>query len=191
MSLAPSKLMTSDDLVAMRPSKRVDRWLLRGELRESKVTKRNPNHCGALVNLAILLGLWLKTRPRPRGRIYGGEIYFRIRANPDTNAGMDLALASAKQVATVTKKSSFIEGPPILGVEILSRYDKHQDVMEKIEEYLACGVKVVWVADPYTQTVVVYRPSSAPVMFNHDQRLSGGPELPGFKCKVSEIFEDE
>ena len=191
MSAAPSVFVTTEQLLRMRPSKKIDRWLFRGELRETKVTRRNPNHCSALIALAFLLSLWLKSRPKPRPRLYGGEIYFRIRQNPDTNVGMDLALASAKQVATVTKKSSFIEGPPILGVEILSRYDKHQDVMEKIEEYLECGVRVVWIVDPYTQTVIVYRPNSAPMMFNRDQHLTGGPELPGFKCKVIEIFENE
>jgi RPA family protein len=37
-------LMNSDELFALRPTKKVDRWLFRGELRQSKVTKRNPSH---------------------------------------------------------------------------------------------------------------------------------------------------
>ena len=61
-------LMNSDELFALRPSKKVDRWLFRGELRESKVTKRNPSHSGATATLARLLGNWLATQPKPRER---------------------------------------------------------------------------------------------------------------------------
>src|SRR4026209_1444671 len=105
MADAPTaKLLTSDDLFALPPSKKIDRWLFRGELRESKVTKRNPNHAGAVMAIGRVLGNWLMTRPVPRGKLYGGEAYFRIRKDPDTNVGIDLALAIPEQRATVKKK---------------------------------------------------------------------------------------
>jgi len=181
--------MTSDDLFAMRPNKKVDRWLFRGELRESRVTKRNPSHSGTVVNAAYLLKAWLRALGSNRGRVYAGECYFRIRRDPDTNVGIDVALASAKQVAATDKKASFIDGPPILAVEVLSPYDKAKDVAEAIGEYLACGVKVVWIIDPYYETVTVYRPNAEPVMYTRSQELLGGKELPGFRCQVSEFFE--
>jgi Uma2 family endonuclease len=190
MSTALPALMTTEELLKLRPNKNFDRWLFRGELREKKLTKRNPNHSAAVAMIAYLLVGWLKTRPKPRGRVYSSEVYFRIRKDPDTNVGIDVALASPKQVARTSKKVSFIEGPPVLAVEVFSPYDKHKNIIEMIEEYLACGVKVLWVVDPYAETVTVYRPHCEPVMFNRDQHLTGGPELPGFKCKVSEIFED-
>ena len=118
------KPMTSDELFALRPSKKIDRWLFRGELRESKVTKRNPNHAGAVMSIGALLSNWLKTQPRPRGKVYGGEAYFRIRKDPDTNVGIDVALATAEQRATVKKKTSYVDGSPLLAVEVLSPYDK-------------------------------------------------------------------
>jgi Uma2 family endonuclease len=48
---------------------------------------------------------------------------------------------------------------------------------------------VVWIADPYTESVTVYRPNAEPVMYTRSQQLPGGKELPGFKCQVSELFE--
>ena len=183
------KLMTSDDLFALPPSKKVDRWLFRGELRESKVTKRNPNHSGAVMSLGRLLGNWAVEDPPRRGKVHGAEVYFRIRKNPDTNVGIDVALATPAQQAAVKKKSNYIDGPPVLAVEVLSPNDKHKDVVEAIEEYLDCGVKVVWIADPYTETVAVYRPGQEPKHFTRSDELPGDPELPGFRCRVAEIFE--
>lgn len=182
-------LMTSEELFRMRPRKNLDRWLFRGELRESKVTKRNPSHSGAVMALGGILRNWAINDPAKRGKVHGAEVYFRIRQDPDTNVGIDVALASPDQVKATTKKASFIEGPPVLAVEVLSPYDKLKDIAEAIEEYLECGVRLVWIVDPYDETVTVYRPKKKPVLFNADQELSGSPELPGFKCRVAEIFE--
>jgi Uma2 family endonuclease len=181
--------MTSDELFAMRPSKTVDRWLFRGELRESRVTKRNPSHSGTVVSVAYVLTTWLRAGAGNRGRVYAGECNFRIRRDPDTNVGIDVALASPKQVAATDKKASFIEGPPVLAVEVLSPYDKAKDIAETIEEYLDCGVKAVWIIDPYYETVTVHRPNAEPVMYTRSQELTGGKELPGFRCRVAEFFE--
>jgi Uma2 family endonuclease len=184
-----AKPMTSEDLFALRPSKTVDRWLFRGELRECKVTKRNPNHSAATANVTGLLVAWLQTQAKPRGKVYAGEAYFRIRADPETNVGIDVALASAEQVAATKKKASFVDGPPILAVEILSPYDKQKEIDETIEEYLTCGVRIVWIVNPSYDTVTVYRPGAEPVLFNRTQEISGDPELPGFECRIAEIFE--
>jgi Uma2 family endonuclease len=182
-------LMNSDELLKLRPSKKVDRWLFRGELRESKVTKRNPSHSKATAMIATILNNWLFRQPKPRGAVFDGEAYFRIRKDPDTNVGIDVALATPEQAAATGKKASFVEGPPVLAVEVLSPYDKQKDIDEAIEEYLDCGVKVVWIIDPADETVTVYRPGHEPVLFNRTQELSGDPELPGFRCRVADIFE--
>jgi Uma2 family endonuclease len=190
MSDTPTvKLMTSDDLFALPPSKKVDRWLFRGELRESKVTKRNPNHAGAVMAIGALLQSWLLRQSKPRGKLYGGEAYFRIRKDPETNVGIDVALATAQQAAAVKKKSNFVDGAPILAVEVLSPNDKHQDIVNAIDEYLDCGVKQVWIVDPYTETVVVHRLGHEPQQYTRSQELTGGDDLPGFRCSVADIFE--
>lgn len=183
------KLMTSDDLFALPPSKKVDRWLFRGELRESKVTNRNPNHSLAVSNVSALLVTWLKTLPKPRGKVYAGEAYFRIRKDPETNVGIDVALATADQAAAVKKKTTFVDGAPILAIEILSPNDKHKEIVEAVDEYLECGVKQVWIVDPHTETVVVHRSGHEPVQYTRSQELIGGDDLPGFRCPVAEIFE--
>ena len=181
--------LTSADLFARPPSKRVDRWLFRGELRESKVTKRNPAHSRVVSNLAFLLMTWVRAQPEPRGAVYSGEAYFRIRSKPETNVGIDVALSTPEQASQTPKKASFVDGAPILAVEVLSPHDKHRDIVDMIEEYLQCGVRQVWIVDPYAETVTVYRADQEPVLFARSQEFTGEPDLPGFRCRVTEIFE--
>ena len=183
------KLMTSDDLFAMRPSKKVDRWLFRGELRESKVTKRNPSHSATVISAGAILFNWLRTQPQPRARVYGGEAYFRIRQDPESNVGIDVALSTPDQKVTTEKRASFVDGPPVIAVEVLSPYDKVKDIGEAIEEYLDCGAARVWIIDSYSETLTVYRSGHEPVFHSHSDEFSGDDALPGLKFKIAELFE--
>jgi Uma2 family endonuclease len=188
MSVA-SKLMTTEELLAL-PDDGVDRELIRGELRERTMTTRGEPHCLALYNLSYLIGHWLRAQPRPRGAAYSGDIRFRLRRNPDTFVGIDLAYISPEHKARKPKDATFIDGPPVLAVEILSPHDTAEDIAEKVREYQAAGVPLVWVVDPYFRTVTVHRPDARPEMFNEDQELTAEPHLPGFRTPVAEIFAD-
>jgi len=46
--------------------------------------------------------------------------------------------------------------PPLIVVEILSKDDRHSDLMQKLEEYRVWGVRHIWVIDPFTQRFSTY-----------------------------------
>jgi len=41
--------------------------------------------------------------------------------------------------------------PPLLVIEVLSRDDRADDIQERIDDYLGCGVRFVWVINPRTR----------------------------------------
>jgi len=49
-----------------------------------------------------------------------------------------------------------IRRPPLVAVEVLSSEDRARDLQEKIDDYLAFGVKYVWVVNPYTRRAYVH-----------------------------------
>jgi Uma2 family endonuclease len=185
-ALPSSRAMTAEELLAL-PEDGVDRELIRGELRERPMTRRNPDHSEIEATVAHFLIRWLDVQPSPRGKVHSGEAAFRLRRNPDTLVGIDVAYASAELVAQREKRSSFYEGPPVLAVEILSPSDKHEDIVAKVSEYLAVGT-VVWVVDPEFRTISVHRPGNLPETPSAAQDLCGEPELPGFRVPVAKIF---
>jgi Uma2 family endonuclease len=92
-------------------------------------------------------------------------------------------------VARQSGDTTLLEGAPLLAVEVLSPTDKQEEIDEKIDEYLACGVQIVWVVNPHHRTVLEFRPNAEPVLFNATQDLTAEPFLPGFKVPVAALFE--
>lgn len=181
-------VMTTEELLSL-PDDGTERELIRGQLRERPMTRRNRRHSRVTIKLGKLLDLWLDEQPEPRGEVLAGEAGFRIRQEPDTTVGIDVAYISAEVATRNADNAAVIDGPPVLAVEILSPSDRHEDIVEKIEEYLDTGVLLVWLVDPDLRTVCVHRPGAEPELFNIHQVLSGEPDLPGLRIPVSEVFK--
>lgn len=184
---AAPRLMTTEELLAL-PEDGVERDLIRGELRERPMTRRNRRHSRVLITLGQMLKNWLDVQPEPRGEIVGGEAGVRLRRNPDTTVGVDLAYFSAETAARTAENAFLIEGAPILAVEILSPNDQQDDILEKVRSYLEAGTRLVWVVEPVFRTVTAYRADAEPELFNASQDLTGEPHLPGFRVPVAAIF---
>jgi len=189
MSVAAPPLMTTEELLAL-PADGTARWLIRGQLREKPRTVRHRAHSRILVRLARFLDVWLDGQPGPRGEVLGGEVGVRLRRNPDTTVGIDVAYISpevAKRPRTGTK---LIDGVPVLAVEILSPSDKHEEINEKVDTYLSAGVSLVWIIDPHRRTVEIIRLNAEPELVNVEQELTAEPHLPGFRVAVARLFPE-
>ncbi len=77
---------------------------------------------------------------------------------------------------------------PDLVVEVLSPSDSAREMAKKLEDYIGCGVPLVWVVDPERRTVIVHRVSENAAEYSRDEVLTADPVLPGFSCRVSEFF---
>ena len=180
--------MTTEELLAI-PEDGVRRWLIDGELRESPRTVRNRFHSRVLIRVGQYLANWLDQQPAPRGQILGGEAGVRILHDPDTTVGIDVVYVSSEVIVTQTDETTLIDGVPTLVVEIQSPSDTFQAMHDKLAVYRRAKVPVVWILDPYDQTVMVHRHRAKPRSYNTDEELPGEPELPGFSVAVARLFD--
>jgi Uma2 family endonuclease len=79
-------------------------------------------------------------------------------------------------------------GAPDLAVEVISPSDTYTSVEEKVAEYLQTGARAVWVVNPRRHTITVYSSLSDITILTEHDTLEGGDIIPGFRCRVSEIF---
>jgi Uma2 family endonuclease len=186
MSVGAS-LMTVEDMLAL-PDDGVQRWLVRGQLREGGMTQRNRYHGRTEARLAQLLGDWLDSLPAPRGEIYSGEAGVILQQDPDTSVGLDVVYVSHAVASANPDHTQLVDGIPILAIEILSPSTKEEEANERIDELLAAGTDAVWIVDPYFKTLTVYCRGKAPRMFSGDDEIANEPYLPGFSILTSRIF---
>jgi Uma2 family endonuclease len=78
--------------------------------------------------------------------------------------------------------------PPDLAVEVVSPNDLYSEVEAKVGEYLGAGVRLVWVIDPPTRSVRVHRANGTVADLEEEDELSGEEVIPGFRCRVGELF---
>jgi len=75
----------------------------------------------------------------------------RLKLAPDVYRVPDITV-----IAGEPPQQPYPDQPPLVAIEILSKDDRHSDLMQKLEEYRAWGVPNIWVIDPATRRFSIY-----------------------------------
>ena len=175
--------VTADELFAM-PDDGFRYELVKGELR--KMSPAGSEHGAIIVKITIRLGQHVEATGL--GVCFGAETGFKIASDPDTVRAPDVAFVSRGRVPESGIPKKFWPGAPDLAVEVLSPGDTAEEVEEKVEDWLSAGARAVWVVSPKRRGVSVYRSMTDVTRLSESGEIDGGDVVPGFRCKVSEIF---
>lgn len=180
---ATTQTMTADELFLMKDDGfRYD--LVKGELR--KMSPAGSEHGAIIVRLTVALGQYVEENDL--GEVFAAETGFKLASNPDTVLGPDVAFVSNEKIPPTGIPVKFWPGAPDLAVEIVSPDNTRREMEEKIEEYLASGVSLVWIVSPKHRTVTVHRASIEPVTLAESDTLDGENVVPGFRCSIARLF---
>jgi len=174
-------LVTGEELAAMGDIGPCE--LIRGEIVE--MTPTGDIH--GKIESAFDIAIGLFAHQHKLGHVRVGEVGIYTRRNPDTVRGADVVFISNERYAQ-RGSSVYLDVAPDLVVEVMSPDDRWSEVMQKLGEYFAIGVRLVWVADPATRSIYAYRSLDDVQHLDETAELSGGDVLPGFKMRVAEIF---
>jgi Uma2 family endonuclease len=62
------------------------------------------------------------------------------------------------------------------------------EINEKVEDWLAAGVLLVWVVMPPARTVTIYRPDAPERILHENDELTADGLIPGLRCRVGDLF---
>ena len=179
-----TKRLTADDLLRLY-SEGVRGELIRGVLCETMPT--GYEHGKTVVNLTILLGSFVKSRKL--GSLTASDSGVWLERAPDTVREPDVAYFSAEKMPLSVRVEGYADVIPDLVVEVVSPNDSVSEVNDKALMWLSYGVRLVWVVNPSTRSVDVYREGRAAATLTENDALDGLDTLPGFTCAVSEVFD--
>jgi Uma2 family endonuclease len=127
-------------------------------------------------------------RPKRLGRVVV-ESGLVTERDPDTVRGPDVSLWSAERLPLDQNPTGYPDVAADLCVEVMSPSNTLKKILDKMREYFTIGVRMVWIIDPEDRTIRVYRSPEQGQIYHEAATFSGEDVLPGFTCKVSELFE--
>jgi Uma2 family endonuclease len=77
---------------------------------------------------------------------------------------------------------------PDLAAEVVSPNDLYYEVEQKVVEYRTAGIRLVWVINPPTRSVLIRRADGTVAEVGEKGELDGEDVLPGFRCRVVDLF---
>lgn len=184
MAIVAAKPITIKEFERMAFDHPVD--LVEGEILE--MPPAGSQHGRIAINVGFLIEQWC--RKDDRGVVLGNDAAIVIETDPDTVRGADVSFLSQTRIPSDGLPEGALRIPPDLVVEVLSPSDRWADVFDKVTEYLAIGVKEVWVVDGTKRLVDVFRPNVGPKRYANSDELTSPDVLPGFSTPVAEFFRN-
>lgn len=123
------------------------------------------------------------------GRAFPADAGYQCFADdPDRVRKPDASFVSRDRLAGGVIPAGHLRVAPDVAVEVVSPNDLFQEVLAKKDEYLAAGVRLVWLLDPHTRVLLAFRPGSPPAEYRPGDELTAEDVLPGFRCAVADLF---
>lgn len=143
-------------------------------------------HANAVVRVGVQL--FAQVEARELGRVLAGDPGFHLARNPDTLRAPDVAVVGLARLAQIVDPDAFSSVPPDVAVEVLSPSDRPGAVRRKVAQYLASGVRSVWVLDPRARTLEQHLESGDVRLSEGDAAVVEDPALPGFRCPLGDLL---
>ena len=134
-----------------------------------------------LVNLTRFLYTLKSANPNIKGDLIAeGDTFF-----VGNHRRPDIAFWTDAQIEAGRREEEVV---PDFVIEVISKNDQVERVEDKMEDYAAAGVKVVWKIFPRLQRVDVYRGRTITVCKGQDL-CSAEPVIEGFVIKAADVFK--
>lgn len=177
----PKKRLTEEEFMRL-PDDGRKYELVDGEVKEVPTG-------GLHEDVGMLLALVLGPHALKVGRIYGSSLGCRMQSG--NIRAPDVSVMLASRLPDGKSPSAFLEGAPDLCVEVISPSEERREMFRKVGEYFDSGAQQVWHIFPETRRVVVYSLTDDIRVLQGEDELTAGDLIPGFSCRVSDIFPAE
>jgi Uma2 family endonuclease len=180
---SPMLMTVEEFLVASVPDGKVE--LVRGELHVTPPP--GAPHGTVEINLVLILGVHVKANGL--GRVFGDTFGYILTQLPRTVRVPDLSFVRADRLPPEGIGPGLLRLAPDLAVEVLSPSESASELEEKLADYTTAGTRLIWVVDPARRTVMILNQAHPVRWLQENDILQGEEVVPGFSCRVAEIFE--
>ncbi len=181
-SLVAPRQYTADDLLLIPDGHQFE--LLDGHLVERKMGAKT-----SAVTTRLLSRLGIRVDADQLGFLFGPEAGYQIFSDrPNRVRSADGSFIARGRLPDDRVPDGHLRIVPDMMLESVSPNDLAHEVEAKIEEYLQAGLPLLWVIYPETHTIYVYRQDGSVRRLTGADDLTGEDVIPGFSCRVEDLF---
>jgi Uma2 family endonuclease len=180
--LVPQPTYTADDLLTLPDG---DRF----ELVDGRLTERQMGAGSSYLGcrLSRLLGNYCESPFS--GWVLGADASYQFLPDrPNLVRKPDVSFIRLGRLPNEELPTGHVRLAPDLAVEVVSPNDLYYEVEAKVREYRQAGVRLVWIVVPPSRSVLVRRLDGTITEVLEGGELSGEDVVPGFRCRVADIF---
>lgn len=182
--MSVTKLVAAEELFEL--SSATDYELIEGELREVSPSFGHSSQIAAL----FVATIHPFVRAHKLGYVTSEAGGYILSRNPDTVLAPDCGFIRKSLLPSGLPTNEYIPFPPDLAVEVMSISDRKRDLDRKAHRYLDSGTRMVWLVQPASRSVTIYRQNLEPIEIRENGMLEGFDVLPGFSMPVADVFHD-
>lgn len=159
------------------------------ELRKGKIITMSP--AGSKHGIfALRLGAQIQffIDEHDLGVAFAAETGFLLEKEPDTVLAPDAAFINKEHLPQDDLPEGYFPGTPDLVVEVVSLNDRMAEVQNKVQIWLQYGTRLVWIVEPKTATITIYRADGSVTLLQATDTLDGEDVLPGFRYGLANLF---
>lgn len=134
--------------------------------------------------LIFKVGVW--NEQTGLGVVFSSSTVFSLPGQGDRSPDVAWVRLERWQALTPEQREQFPPICPDFVIELRSRTDRLKPLQEKMQEYLASGLRLGWLINPQDQQVEIYRAEQPVEVVAITTILSGEAVLPGFKLVLKE-----
>lgn len=123
------------------------------------------------------------------GKVFDSSTGFKLSNGAVRSPDVSWVAHSKWNSLTKQQKRKFPPLDPDFVLELMSPTDDLDELQNKMEEYINCGVRLGWLINPDERQVEIYRQGKNKEILNNPLTLSGEEILSGLVVDLSEIFD--
>lgn len=182
MIVSIEKRYTPEDLLRMPDG---DRY----ELIDGQLVEKNVGSKASRIGLKTGGMLIVHVDAHGLGSAFGADCGYQIFGSTGNNIRIpDASFVGRGRLPDERIPNGYMRIAPDMVLEVVSPNDEAEEVDQKIEEYLGVGVRLIWIIFPSTRRIMVYRASGVISRLKPGDELSGEDVVPGFACRVDDLF---
>jgi Uma2 family endonuclease len=171
-----------DDVLLYIPEDAGQYEWIDGQIREVS----EPQYEHGVVCAIVTTRLATYVQEHKLGSVASADTLFLLQEEPRIVRGPDIAFVDKARL--LSRVDGVWAIPPDLVIEVQSPSQRGEFMRKKSADYLKAGVRLVWVVDPNTRTVARLRNGDEPITLNEHDVLDGEDVVPGFRCRVGDLF---